>query len=398
MWVLLILAALLIPLVGMLLEGLYERTMLTGYRSMGEPLLALKKALRGRIRRDEDDLVLSGSMGRRSVVARFSHSENSPELSLKVHAHADFTLYCLPHKYPAQLGRATLRTTDPAFDSTFRVTTDHPRQAAFLLSYSDVAKEIRKLCYSSQTLLALRDGSLEFSEMTFPAGDVYQHILEHTRLMVKIADAAAKTAGVKLALAERQPRNWFRIAYVCASVLLLSATLVARVRRDTGKSNAVAASAPKTTDSSELSHIPDSNGWRLVQKSDFDPSALNWMRDEGYPVEGSVSFDVSPERESGVAYLLKPKGATSPTRLVIAVNGSVKFDVKFPEVAMMALVRHDALNHIEWGRRPPQAHPEGDGVLVIWRLNEPQSSTLFFANGSRVYSADPKDYQNIALN
>jgi hypothetical protein len=388
----------LIPLVGMLLEGLHERMVLTGYRGMGESLLSLKKALRGRIRRDGDDLVLSGSMGRRSVVVRFSHSENSPELSLKVHAQAEFTLYCLPHKYPAQLGRATLRTTDPAFDSTFRVATDHPRQAAFLLSYSDVAKQIRKLCYSSQTLLALRDGSLEFSEMTFPAGEVYQHVLDQTRLMVKIADAAAKTAGVKLAPVERQPRNWFRIAYVCASVLLLSATLVARSRRDGQKSNGVVAIAPKATDSSELSRIPDSNGWRLVQKSDFDPSARNWMQDEDHPVEGTVSFDVTPKRETGVAYLLKPKGANSPTRLVITVNGNVKFDVKFPEVAMIALVRHDSMDHIVWGRRPPQARPEGDGVLVIWRLNEPQSSTLFFANGWRVYSADPKDYHDVALN
>jgi hypothetical protein len=335
-------------------------------------------------------------MGRRSVVARFSRAENSPELSLKVHAHADFTLYCLPHKYPAELGRVSLRT-EPALESTFRVTTDHPKQAAFLLAYTDTAKEIRKLCYSSQTLLALRDGSLEFSEMTFPSGDVYQHVLDQVRLMVKIADAAAKTAGAKLAVAERQPRNWFRIAYVCASVMLLSVTLVARSRRDTGKSNPVVASAPKPAEPSELSQIPDSNGWRLVQKSDFDPSALNWMRDEDHPVEGSVSFVVNPKRETGVAYLLKPKGAASPTRLVITVNGTVKFDVKFPEVAMIALVRHDSMSHIEWGRRPPQTHPEGDGVLVIWRLNEPQSSTLFFANGSRVFSADPKDYQNIAL-
>lgn len=398
MWVLLILAALLIPLVGMLLEGLYERMTLRGYPGMGEALLVLKKALHGRIRRDGHDLVLSGSMGRRSVVARFSHAENSPELSLKVLAHADFTLYCLPHKHPAGLGRATLRTTDPSFDSTFRVTTDHPRQAAFLLAYTDTVKAIRKLCYSSQTLLALRDGSLEFNEMTFQAGDVYQHVLDQTRLMVKIADAAAKTAGASLAVAERQSRNWFRIAYVCASVLLLTATLVARVRRDTGKSSAVVANAPKPAEPSELSQIPDSNGWRLVQISDFDPSALNWMREEGHPVEGAVAFDVIPKRETGVAYLLKPKAATAPTRLVITMNGSVKFDVKFPEVAMMALVRHDALNYIEWGGRPPQAHPEGDGVLVIWRLNEPQSSTLFFANGSRVYSADPKDYQDVTLN
>ena len=395
---LLILAAILIPLVGLLFEGLQERMTLRGYRSIREPLLALKKTLHGRIRREGSDLVLSGFLGRRSVTARFSRSEERPELSLKVRAHADFTLYCLPHKYSGEMGRVSLRTTEPGFDSMFRITTDHPKQAAFLLAYTDNAKEIRKLCYSTETLLALRDGLLEFSEMTLPAGDVYRHVLEQIRLIVRIAEGAAKAAGAHATPVERQPRNWFRLAYVCASVLLLSVTLVANSRRDTKKDAAVAPMAkPADVSASELSKIPGAAGWRLMQKSDFDSRALGWMRDEGSSVSGRVAFDASPGRRTGVAYLLRPKGETSPTRLVITVNGNVKFDVKFPEIAMIAVVRHDAMDQVEWGGRPPLAHPDGDGVLVIWRINHPESSTLFFAHGSQILSADPKNYQAIAL-
>jgi hypothetical protein len=97
-----------------------------------------------------------------------------------------------------------------------------------------------------------------------------------------------------------------------------------------------------------------------------------------------------------VAYILKRIDATDSrsTRLVMFVDGQMRFDLVLPELAIVAPIPFDSIESTQWTGRAPVGHPDSDGILVVRRLQEPETATVFFFSGLRLLSGRPKDYQS----
>ena len=387
--------AIMIPLLGFLVEILLGTARLRGYWNIGRDVRLLRKLIHGKICRDGSNVLLCGNMGRWPVSVRFSRSDQKPELNIRMSVPSGITLYCLPRNREDQVGRASLRSTDPNFATRFRLSTNHPLEARIVFSPGATLREIEKLCSSSSTLLVLQDRTLELSELVLPKENLYRQALGRIHRMARIAEALAQMPGSKAVPRFARQWNWFRTAYCGVLLLLMLSALVLAPAHKVASAPTV--SLPVEIPEAELAQIEDIQRWRLMQPDDFAPGALSWMRQQGWSVTGRLAL--TREGRNAVAYLLKPVDQTtgSSFRLVMFADGKLRFDTIFPEVGIAARVPQDAIRNVDWGGPAPQGEPDSDGVLIVRRLNQPESSTVFFFSGLRLLSGRPKDYQYFSL-
>ena len=373
-----------IPLLGYMVEVLRGKFRLRGY---------------GQIERDTDDLVLRGAAHSWPVSVRFSRSDRKPGLNIRMSVPSNITLYCIPRNQP-EVGRVPLHSADTRFDARFRLSTNHPLEARIVFA-SNVRLEVEKLCSSVSTLLALEDRTLELSELVLPEDDVvYRHVLSRLERMAKIADATAQMPGAstKAVSGFATPWNWFRTAYLgIPLVLILSLLFFARTHK-APVAPPPPAPYPAGISRDEAARIPDIQQWRLALPADFEPAALSWLQQRGSRVAGRIPLSVTNTSTGGVAYILKKNDGTDPhlTRLVLLVDGQLRFDLALPELAIVARIPVDAIASIRWAGRAPVGQPDSDGLLVVRKLDDPGSATVFFFSGLHILSGRPKDYRTLS--
>jgi hypothetical protein len=250
-------------------------------------------------------------------------------------------------------------------------------------------------------LLALENQTLELSDLLLPEDHVYQHVLSRIEGMVKIADATAQMPGgtaTKAGSGIVRQWNWFRIAYVGIPILLILSLLVLAKAHKAPPASAPQVLYPAGISGDEAAQIPDIQQWRLAQPADFEPGALSWMQQHGSRSTGRIPVSFTNSATGGVAYILKRiDGADGRSgRLVLFGDGRLRFDLVLPELGIVAPIRRDAIESIQWTGRAPVGQADSDGILVVRKLEGAETATIFFFSGLHLLSGRPKDYQSLS--
>jgi hypothetical protein len=389
-----------IPLAGVVIEFLLHRARLNGYGGIAGEVRAIARAVRGQIDRDGGDLLIRGSMSSSPVLVRFSRSDQRPGLNIQVPAAADVSVFCAPKGYEGQAGQAPLPLSDPMFSARFRLSSDHPGIATMLFCTPVILEEIRNLCRSSNTFLALEEERLEFSELLIPEENLSQRVLDCARRMVIIATASRQMPGADSKRVTQFSRrwNWLRTAYIGVPVLLLSSIqLVATLRKPVDVPPPL--SVPPGMALNEAALIPELQHWRLAQPGDFDSDAVAWLQQQGQEANGAIRGAFAGEGRKDSAYILKrsPAAPGDASRLVVFLDGKVRFDANLPAVAVATRIPKDRIASIAWRGRGPAGQPNGDGILLIQRYQDASSAFVVFASGVQLLTGHPKDFHSVSL-
>jgi hypothetical protein len=398
------LLAVTIPLLGYMVEVVLGKFRLRGYGHIARDVRLLGTAIHGKTERDGEDIVIRGNTRSWPISVRFSHSDQKPELNITMSVPSNLTLYCVPQKHSA-IGRVSFQSTDPRFEARYRLSTNHPTEARIAFSSDTTLRQIERLCStSSSILLALQDRTLELSELTVPEDDLYQHVLSRMQVMAQIADATANMPGgatTKAGSGFARHWNWFRTAYFAVSILLTLSLLVmvTTLRLNNVPPSPPPAPLPAGISMDEAAQIPDIQQWRLAQPVDFETGALSWLQQRGSTLTGRIPVSFTNIATGGVAYILKridvPDSRSG--RLVMFVDGQLRFDLVLPELAIVAPIPLDSIESIQWTGRAPVGQPDSDGILVVRRLEGPETATIFFFSGLHLLSGRPKDYQSLSV-
>jgi hypothetical protein len=188
---------------------------------------------------------------------------------------------------------------------------------------------------------------------------------------------------------------WVAIASTALIVIGLFTYVSAKGSRNRIQAAAQPAKFVSDVPAAVASQIPDASSWRLAQPGDFDPHAADWAAQQHEEVTGSIAAKFTTADSKDEAYvLINPK--TSEKRVVILVNGVLHFDANLPELALVARIPAGNISNIEW-KAKPTSPPDGDGLLVLRRFDDPSSSIVIYYSGLRPLTAIPVDYHRVGL-
>ena len=380
------------------LKYLREIALLRGFSGVARDIRILCRIVHGERTRDGKDLVIRGHYGGSPVLIRLSRTEAVPELNIQMKAQSRCNLFVAPIRARSTEGAARLHTSHALLNTRCSVRTDEVLEARALLQSRQVPEELWRLCCSSEAYLSLANGRLEYSEEQLPAPDTAGWIRRHLRSLAFLAAAAQGTA---VPPEEAAPSVWTQtpIWVAMASTALIVIGLFTYVNAKSSRARVQAAPqpAPFVSDvpASIAAQIPDAGSWRLAQPGDFDPRAADWAAQQHTATNGRVTAKFTTEDSKDEAYvLLNPK--TSERRVVILINGVVRFDANLPELALAARIPAGNVSNIEW-KAKPTSPADGDGLLVLRRFDDPSSSIVIYYSGLRALTAIPADYHRVDL-
>jgi hypothetical protein len=382
-----------------LIKFLRETALLRGFSSVAHDIRTLCKLVHGEKTRDGKDLVIRGRYAGNPVLIRFSRTENVPELNIQMRAEVRCNLFVAPARAHVTEGAARVQVSHPLLNVRCSIRTDHLLEARALLQTRQITDELWNLSCSSQAFVSIANGNLEFSEAQLPRPDTIGWIKRHLRSMSIIAAAAQGKPAPREEIPSSiwaQAPIWVAIGSTAVMVVGLFTFVNAKTAKARAATTAVAP-APFVSDipAEDAPQIPDAASWRLAQPSDFDRRALDWAAQQRVEVTNTIQGKFTSSDSEDVAYVLvDPK--TSNRRVVILVNGSLRFDANLPELALVARVPAGNVSNIEWRVKPTSAS-EGDGLLVLRRYDDPASSILIYCSGLRTLTAVPQDYHRVGL-
>jgi len=399
-----VLIALAIPLAGLLIEYIRTQLRLRDFRDIGRDLKTLRVSLGGNFDRDGEDLLLRGSYGQWPVLVRLSRSEYEAGVTVELPVPNNLTLFCYPVSHEGQEGQVPLRTSDERFMSRFRLSTNNsPLEVSMILSSPAVLAEFSKIT-ESKTRILLENRILELSEPSIPE-QLAARIINCVRGMARIASEANEVHGGSgsVPAPPKREQNWFRIGYVGVSVLILLVLLVAQLLNRPSKATVVSpvtSTGSASIPASLAAQVPQLQGWHVAETKDFDSDAVAWMQQQGQRTSGQISASLNSEQSSDSAYIFKrqpgPPG-TNSARFVLFINNQKRYDAEMPEIDAAGRVSRGSINSAEWRGRGPSSAPNGDGIIVIQRYNDPTSAIVFFMSGPKLLTAVPKDFHSISL-
>jgi hypothetical protein len=391
-----------VVLVFALIARSRRRAMLKGYEGLAEEVREISRVLRGRIYREHDDLMLEGGYHRWPVFIRLSHSPDTPGLYIQIPVPTRLTLFFVPKKEKDkhQAGRVVLQTADEQFDARVITRTDQPVQARMLIAAIPVQQQLPRLCCSSNTIVCIASGLLEVSESLMPETDLGYHVVNHVKSMAKIAAETAKIPGAdpSLVTPNQAKTNRLMQTFIVAAIVVAIGLFFANwAMHPSLKTRFV----PAGMLSNDAALIPDIDHWRLAEPQDFDSQGIAWLQANGKQATGRVSGRFAGEgfpEES--AYVLVSDDGRQPAvlRVVVLVNQAVRFDKSFSSIAVMTTIRKLNLSDISWRGTPPLMPPDGDGVLIVPKYDDPASASITFVYGKHVLTAGtPADFRQISM-
>ncbi len=382
---------------GITLEWLAGILRMRGYSKVRADVVAIANLLHGKVKRTNGDLLIRGRKGALPVTVTLSNSQSRPAVHIQVPAPGNLSLFCLPKG--SQSGVPALEVADPYLAERFSLSSNNPQLARIIFLTPGVVAQLRILCRGSGTLLSLKEGQLEFSDLFIAEQNVAERVQNSLDAMLKMTAAAAQVPGAQ-PLTARPARswNWFRAAYVTAPVLLVGIALGINNRQSHADA-APGSSAPPGIAEDDAGKIPDLRLWHLVQPGDFDPEASAWLRAKQYEPTGAIHGSFAASSPHDTAYLLSglPNSGAQGSRLVVLINGKVRYDLTLPELALAARIPKENISSIEWSGRPPLAKPDGDGILVVRRYQDPSTAVVLYASGVQMVTGRPKYFQSIEL-
>jgi hypothetical protein len=378
------------------------------------------QALRTEPGQVDGDLVVSGKYGRNPATVRFSSNPEKPALVIQLEVpllpwlnagsftsgkQAYFTFSVVPRDSVVKERGTIISTGNQTLDSRFLARCDNPAGAKPFVQDSEAQAELQKLCCSPKTSFRIQGLSMELTEMGGAQNG--RHILAHLESMGKLAGAApaavarpakrGTTGGFQLPrkmalpmpkfLSERGP-----VILAAGTALLIVALvgwnmLTVKEEEPTGPPAGVAAA--------DIPLIPDVNHWALVTDKDLDPAALAWQRRQGGTPAARFTGDFAGSgAATDVVYVLKRRGGMM--RVVILSAGRSRYDTNFSSLAVVARVPKAALDGISWTDMPASA-PEGDGLLIVRKGNDPLAVVVVLLVKGKFVSAHPPNYQDLKL-
>jgi hypothetical protein len=393
-----------VSLLGLIISYWRQSRLFRGYEEYTSDAQNLAGRLKAEVFRDRTDLVISGNYGKLPTIVRFSYADNTPGLNVRMRAPATFTMSVVPKGGRATEGRVLLRTPDDVFDSRFATRTDHPTQARIFVAGKAAFAQIQKLCCSSQTFLTLTSGGVELSELTIPSPYAAQHIQAHLESMAALAQALQQMPGADAIKITPYKKEHSKIIRAALAVGVLTA-IVAVVGAMYDRGSTAAADGAGTTSQDVPAGVPLADaqrigalaGFRLATASDFNDGGA-WVRSQtGHEVSGHTEVAFSGDTAQDKAYVFVQDSGPNAgiKRLVLLVGNEVKYDAGYQELAAIGRVPRSNLAGIPWTStlRPP----DGDGLLLVRKSDDPRSGTVIYFSGGRMETAAPTNYQNVGI-
>jgi hypothetical protein len=376
------------------------RSLMT-FAGFGEVSAAAKqvaRAISGEAFRDGPDLVVSGKYDGSPVVARFSNQEHTPGLNLRMAAPATFQLSVAHVSKPiTEGGKNQVRTGNPRFDARFTMQTDRVTEANMFLNAS-VAGRLQQLACSNNTFVSIGSGAIEVSELLIPP-NTGQHVMEHVQAMAELVREVRKMPGadrVKLVSIAPERQVAGRIAIAIGVVLAVVSIFAATKVPSHPAFKEVNATLQNGIPPSDGLLLHDAEQWHVATPDDLDPAAAAWLRNQGRTPAGRIEADFSGKGEgTDVGYLLI--GPEGRRRIVMLANHANVLDGEMVNVAVIAAIPKYAVPRIQWKGGMPPEDTLGDGLLVLQKKGDGQTSVIFFLSRSGIVTGAPIDYQQINL-
>ncbi|HEY3928422.1 MAG TPA: hypothetical protein VGL89_08610 [Candidatus Koribacter sp.] len=390
--------------IGCVLVLVREAILFRGYRSLKSGAKGIAKELGGTIFRDGADLVVNGFYRGIPAVLRFSFAEHTPEVVLWMKMASALNLYVTHKSAKSTEGRTRVPTRDAWFDDRFVIRTDNPNDAMALLTDDRAFGELKKLCCSPHTVVALSKGSLEMSEQSLPQPDPFKHLLNH---MGSLAEIAVRVGAISN-LPKSKNKIYVPDRYIVARVALVLLVIgggveVVSAVRHYGSEGTAATSDPvastTTLSQSELLNLPSSNDWRLATANDFDSSTVEWLDRSGKHVSARFSVNAEGREVVGVGYALVSKDPSQQDtwRVALISQGRDIFDGKFKNILAVIPLKQESLQGIAWAAPPGSTQSDGDGFMIIRRDGDTNVAQIYYLSAGKLVSGVPTNYTEMDL-
>lgn len=386
-----------VSLVGVIISTMRKSSLLAGYGDYRQDIEKIATQLKLEMFRDGDDVVLTGNHKYKPVQIRFSYSETTPGLNIRMQAPVSFTFSVVPKGAQSTEGRVLVRTGDEMFDARFAARTDHPTQAKMLVSSKPMRAQMEKLCCSSKTFLTLTTGNIELSELVIPQPYTARHVIDHLDSMVMLAEAVDDIPGaekIKIVPYQREKSTpIFRIAVAIGAITALAAIFV--MQQPTANAPEEAGTpAPPGVMPVDMNLIPGVDKWRGATPDDFPPEVANWMRSYGVEPSGYFELDLDGTELKDYSYFLATDDGRR--RVVLLQDRANVFDSIYDDLVGVARIPRYSMQNIEWKKKPSE-DADGDGLLIIRGKPGELRGMVVFPKSGRVIAAFPTTFQNIGL-
>ena len=387
-----------VTLVGVILSTMRKSSLLAGYGEYRQDIQKIADQLKLELFRDGDDVVLAGNHKSKPVQIRFSYSENTPGLNIRMQAPVSFTFSVVPKGARATEGRVLIRTGDEMFDARFAARTDHPTQAKMLVSSKPMRTQMEKLCCSSKTFLTLTIGSIELSELIIPQPYTARHVTDHLDSMAMLSEAVDDIPGaekIKITPYQREKSTpIFRIVLAIGAMTALAAVFVIGRPPTINALEDAGTPAPPGVLPVDMSLIPGVDKWRGATADDFPPEVANWMKSYGVEPSGHFELDVDGTELKDYAYFLATD--EGKRRVVLLQNRTNVYDSIYDDLVGVVRVPKYSMQSIEWKKKPSE-EADGDGLLIIRGTPDNLRGMVVYPKNGRIIAAVPTNFQNIGL-
>ncbi len=390
--------------VGAFLAYFGDKRKYAGHEDYLKDADILKKKLHGELFRDGEDLVISGNLNRLPTVIRFSYTESTPGMNIRMAAPASFGMSIVPRGERSTEGRVLVRTSDEMFDARFVTRSDDPAQAKMFFGSRGVMKETQKLCCSSKSFVTFSHGAIEVSELAVPKPYTAQHILFHLESISRLSTQLERLPGADLIAIKpfrRERHLVLRLAILAGVVAaLLGIASANKGLKEVPLSELASGdSIPVGIMPVDASHITGLSHWRVATESDFEPDAAAWLRNFGKKPSGRIDADFTDEHTKEIkvhdaAYLLV--NDRGDRRIIMLANGADRYDVRLPFVGLLTKIPKSALARIEWIGRPPET-PDGDAMMIVRKPQDRASGLVMYLSQGRLVTGVPADYQSVQI-
>ena len=395
----LLLLSLLAFLFALVMAVSARRSRFLGYGEIAKDVERLARVLQAEIFRDGPDLVVRGNYSRLPVLVRFSLAKDSSGLSITLQAPANFQMFVTPVSASQREPGARVRTADGIFDFKFITTSEQPMLARMFVSNAATLQLIKKLCWASFTSLRIDFGKLEYLVRPFQVAHVFDYVQHHLAAMEKMAENLGAMPGAETIQIVPYRKTGNRLLKPAIALGLFIALLeagrisgVGAAQEPVLASQAVVGQGVLPSDAAGILYL---RGWRLAQESDFDSNERGWLRAQGATPGGTVHGDFSGKNNGrDVAYILI--GDQGIMRVVLLSQGRLVYDQQYRQILAAIRVPASNLNAIEW-RAPLPGKPDGDGLLIITKSDNPGSSLIFTLRDGSLMLSSPTNYQKVAF-
>jgi hypothetical protein len=381
---------------------LTDRRLFVGYRDIRAEVRYVAEMLKGKVSRSENDLVISGiHSGSFSVEARISNDDYRPALIVRMLTPPlPLSFSIRPKREATDVEWRPVRMRDPYLNACFGAFADDPDVAEWFLDDETAIKDLQQLCWSGGNYVSMMAQQVELIELTLPNSAQGAHCLKQIRAMARLVARAQEFPGGKMGEFHKGKRKRYllvRSASAIAAVVALAALL------STGSPPGVApptrATAARrqteTVPPQDASRIHSLGGWRMADADDFDPLAVQWLRQQAQTPSGHLLGDFSGTANGhDVAYVLTRDDQSF--RLVMLVGNAIACDVNYRHIEVAGVVRKDQFASANWldGRTRT---PDGDGLLIVLDPHDASSGLVLFEQGGALHSARPVDYRRLNL-